>query len=126
MLSIYGVGGIVVSIAAFQAVDPGSIPGRRIFFVCVCVCVCVCCSNKDTTAVYGTCAPLLPTPSHFFGPKESSPCHFIFLSEKHFYPTTFPLLQGPPFYILRATFLFFINLTCLYDLSNCLSNNHKY
>ena len=28
------VGGIVVSIAAFQAVDPGSIPGRRIdFFV---------------------------------------------------------------------------------------------
>ena len=27
-----GVGGIVVSIAAFQAVDPGSIPGRRKFF----------------------------------------------------------------------------------------------
>ena len=27
------VGGIMVSIAAFQAVDPGSIPGRRIFFV---------------------------------------------------------------------------------------------
>ena len=26
------VGGIMVSIAAFQAVDPGSIPGRRIFF----------------------------------------------------------------------------------------------
>ena len=26
------VGGIVVSIAAFQAVDPGSIPGRRILF----------------------------------------------------------------------------------------------
>ena len=26
---IVGVGGIVVSIAAFQAVDPGSIPGRR-------------------------------------------------------------------------------------------------
>lgn len=26
------VGGIVVSIAAFQAVDPGSIPGRRMFF----------------------------------------------------------------------------------------------
>ena len=25
-------GGIMVSIAAFQAVDPGSIPGRRIFF----------------------------------------------------------------------------------------------
>ena len=25
-----GVGGIVVSIAAFQAVDPGSIPGQRI------------------------------------------------------------------------------------------------
>ena len=25
------VGGIVVSIAAFQAVDPGSIPGRRSF-----------------------------------------------------------------------------------------------
>ena len=24
-----GVGGIMVSIAAFQAVDPGSIPGRR-------------------------------------------------------------------------------------------------
>ena len=24
-----GVGGIVVSIAAFQAVDPGSIPGQR-------------------------------------------------------------------------------------------------
>ena len=31
-----GVGGIVVSIAAFQAVDPGSIPGRRnvlIYFI---------------------------------------------------------------------------------------------
>ena len=26
------VGGIVVSIAAFQAVDPGSIPGRRSYF----------------------------------------------------------------------------------------------
>jgi hypothetical protein len=26
---ISSVGGIVVSIAAFQAVDPGSIPGRR-------------------------------------------------------------------------------------------------
>ena len=26
------VGGIMVSIAAFQAVDPGSIPGRRILF----------------------------------------------------------------------------------------------
>ena len=26
------VGGIMVSIAAFQAVDPGSIPGRRIPF----------------------------------------------------------------------------------------------
>ena len=26
------VGGIVVSIAAFQAVDPGSIPGHRIYF----------------------------------------------------------------------------------------------
>ena len=26
------VGGIMVSIAAFQAVDPGSIPGRRMFF----------------------------------------------------------------------------------------------
>ena len=26
-----GVGGIMVSIAAFQAVDPGSIPGRRNF-----------------------------------------------------------------------------------------------
>ena len=35
------VGGIVVSIAAFQAVDPGSIPGQRIFvdfmlfFICL-------------------------------------------------------------------------------------------
>ena len=27
------VGGIMVSIAAFQAVDPGSIPGRRILFL---------------------------------------------------------------------------------------------
>ena len=27
-----GVGGIVVSIAAFQAVDPGSIPGQRTVF----------------------------------------------------------------------------------------------
>ena len=26
------VGGIMVNIAAFQAVDPGSIPGRRIFY----------------------------------------------------------------------------------------------
>ena len=34
------VGGIMVSIAAFQAVDPGSIPGRRIyvrFFAAFCV-----------------------------------------------------------------------------------------
>ena len=28
-----GVGGIMVSIAAFQAVDPGLIPGRRIFWL---------------------------------------------------------------------------------------------
>ena len=28
-IAIQRVGGIVVSIAAFQAVDPGSIPGRR-------------------------------------------------------------------------------------------------
>ena len=28
-----GVGGIVVSIAAFQAVDPGSIPGQRTGFI---------------------------------------------------------------------------------------------
>ena len=28
-----GVGGIMVSIAAFQAVDPGSIPGRRNSFL---------------------------------------------------------------------------------------------
>ena len=32
MIFQLGVGGIVVSIAAFQAVDPGSIPGQRIFF----------------------------------------------------------------------------------------------
>ena len=31
-LSTGSVGGIVVSIAAFQAVDPGSIPGQRNFF----------------------------------------------------------------------------------------------
>jgi hypothetical protein len=32
-MSVYisSVGGIMVSIAAFQAVDPGSIPGHRIF-----------------------------------------------------------------------------------------------
>ena len=30
-LATRGVGGIMVSIAAFQAVDPGSIPGRRNF-----------------------------------------------------------------------------------------------
>ena len=30
---IFFVGGIVVSIAAFQAVDPGSIPGRRNHFL---------------------------------------------------------------------------------------------
>lgn len=29
------VGGIMVSIAAFQAVDPGSIPGRRSFLFCL-------------------------------------------------------------------------------------------
>ena len=32
-LKIQCVGGIMVSIAAFQAVDPGSIPGRRNFYV---------------------------------------------------------------------------------------------
>jgi hypothetical protein len=31
-LTIRSVGGIMVSIAAFQAVDPGSIPGHRIIF----------------------------------------------------------------------------------------------
>ena len=31
-LATRGVGGIMVSIAAFQAVDPGSIPGRRKLF----------------------------------------------------------------------------------------------
>ena len=31
--SKWSVGGIVVSIAAFQAIDPGSIPGQRIFIV---------------------------------------------------------------------------------------------
>ena len=30
-IQLYSVGGIMVSIAAFQAVDPGSIPGRRNF-----------------------------------------------------------------------------------------------
>ena len=30
-LELRSVGGIMVSIAAFQAVDPGSIPGRRMF-----------------------------------------------------------------------------------------------
>ena len=38
-----GVGGIVVSIAAFQAVDPGSIPGQRTFlfsFSCFSVLFC--------------------------------------------------------------------------------------
>lgn len=29
---LYGVGGVMVSIVAFQAVDPGSIPGRRNYF----------------------------------------------------------------------------------------------
>ena len=29
-----GVGGVMVSIAAFQAVDLGSIPGQRNFFLC--------------------------------------------------------------------------------------------
>ena len=33
-LSSTGVGGIMVSIAAFQAVDPGSIPGRRSLLFC--------------------------------------------------------------------------------------------
>ena len=34
------VGGIMVSIVAFQAIDPGSIPGQRIFFsVIVLVCL---------------------------------------------------------------------------------------
>ena len=32
LVACTSVGGIMVSIAAFQAVDPGSIPGRRIFF----------------------------------------------------------------------------------------------
>ena len=32
LVKIQCVGGIMVSIAAFQAVDPGSIPGRRIHF----------------------------------------------------------------------------------------------
>ena len=37
LLATRGVGGIMVSIAAFQAVDPGSIPGRRnsdFFYFC--------------------------------------------------------------------------------------------
>ncbi len=35
ILSICSVGGIMVSIAAFQAVDPGSIPGHRIVFITI-------------------------------------------------------------------------------------------
>ena len=31
--SKWSVGGIVVSIVAFQAIDPGSIPGQRIFYI---------------------------------------------------------------------------------------------
>ena len=31
-------GGVMVSIVAFQAVDPGSIPGHRTFFFLVCYC----------------------------------------------------------------------------------------
>jgi hypothetical protein len=34
-------GGIMVSIAAFQAVDPGSIPGHRIFFLLLVIDVCI-------------------------------------------------------------------------------------
>ena len=33
MLKAQSVGGIAVSIAAFQAVDPGSTPGHRIYFI---------------------------------------------------------------------------------------------
>ena len=33
LVTCTSVGGIMVSIAAFQAVDPGSIPGRRMFFL---------------------------------------------------------------------------------------------
>jgi hypothetical protein len=33
------VAGVMVSIAAFQAVDPGSIPGPRIFFARILLCV---------------------------------------------------------------------------------------
>ena len=33
LVKIQCVGGIMVSIAAFQAVDPGSIPGRRSYFL---------------------------------------------------------------------------------------------
>ena len=29
------VGGVMVSIDAFQALDPGSIPGHRTFFLCI-------------------------------------------------------------------------------------------
>ena len=32
-LDLHSVGGVMVSMVAFQAVDPGSIPGRRKFFV---------------------------------------------------------------------------------------------
>ena len=32
LLCQQGVGGVMVSIVAFQAVDPGSIPGQRIAF----------------------------------------------------------------------------------------------
>ena len=31
-----GVGGVKVSIVAFQAIDPGSIPGRRTFLLFFC------------------------------------------------------------------------------------------
>ena len=31
-LKVVGVGGVKVSIVAFQAIDPGSIPGQRTFF----------------------------------------------------------------------------------------------
>ena len=36
LLSLSGVGGVMVSIAAFQAVDLGSIPGQRTLFSSFC------------------------------------------------------------------------------------------
>ena len=67
-----GVGGVTVSMVAFQAVDPGSIPGRRILVAFLTYSMIVCLmklfiTKDDVACHYLFRSPLTPQPTDFRG-----------------------------------------------------------